>query len=68
MASQGMAVYEKIELCGANPLRHTFATKVRAVAGFEEVRTLLGHSEIGTSEIYAERDYAIASAVILAVG
>ncbi|QDT14610.1 tyrosine-type recombinase/integrase [Alienimonas californiensis] len=47
-----------------NQLRHTCATQLRAKYGIELTRTVLGHSDIGTSEIYAERDLAAAERVM----
>ncbi|MFH5802768.1 hypothetical protein [Alienimonas sp. DA493] len=49
-------------------LRHTRAPRLRAKYGIELTRTVLGHSDIGTSEIYAERDLAGAERVMRAVG
>ncbi|QDT16416.1 hypothetical protein CA12_25180 [Alienimonas californiensis] len=36
--------------------------------GIELTRTVLGHSDTGTSEIYAERDLAAAERVMREVG
>ncbi|NNJ24319.1 hypothetical protein LzC2_03750 [Planctomycetes bacterium LzC2] len=44
-----------------NQLRHTRATQLRAKYGIELTRTVLGHSDIATSAIYAERDLAVDS-------
>lgn len=43
-------------LWNPNQLRHSFATQVRREVGIEEARVLLGHSNIETTEIYAEQD------------
>jgi len=51
-----------------NQLRHTFATSVRREHGIEAVKILLGHSDLSTSEIYAERDTGKAQAVALKIG
>jgi integrase len=51
-----------------NQLRHTFATEVRKQFGIESVQVLLGHSNLRTSEIYAERDSAKGSLVAKAIG
>ncbi len=51
-----------------NQLRYTRATQLRAKYGIELTRTVLGHSDIGTSEIYAERDLAAAERVMREVG
>jgi len=49
-------------------LRHTFATAARKVVGVEVVETLLGHSFISTTEVYAERDLGAARELIRRVG
>ena len=49
-------------------LRHTAATEIRRRFGVESARTILGHSDIATSEIYAERDHEMASRIAAEVG
>jgi integrase len=49
-------------------LRHTFATEVRKSYGLEAVQVCLGHSKADVSQIYAERDYALAARVAREVG
>jgi integrase len=39
-----------------NRLRHLAATRIRARYGIEMTRTILGHSDVGVSLVYAERD------------
>jgi integrase len=39
-----------------NQLRHTFATRIRKEAGIEAASVLLGHSDIGVTQVYAQRD------------
>ena len=39
-----------------NQLRHNFGTNVRKSDGLEAASTMLGHSEIGVTQVYAERD------------
>lgn len=39
-----------------NQLRHSWATRVRREAGIEAAKTLLGHSQLNTTGIYAEQD------------
>jgi integrase len=51
-----------------NRLRHSAATEIRARFGIEAVRTVLGHAEMSTSEIYAERDHTLAARVAREVG
>jgi len=51
-----------------NQLRHTAATQVRAKLGLEHVQGMLGHSDIGTSQIYAERDRSLAIEAAMLLG
>jgi integrase len=51
-----------------NQLRHTFATKVRREHGLEVASILLGHSDVGVTQIYAEKDTQKAVAAIQAMG
>jgi integrase len=49
-------------------LRHTRATELRARYGVETTRTILGHTRVETSQIYAERDMNRAAEVMGQVG
>ncbi len=51
-----------------NRLRHTFATEVRKSHGLEAVQCCLGHAKASVTEIYAERDFALAARVVAEVG
>jgi integrase len=51
-----------------NQLRYTAATEIRRRFGLESARTILGHSDIATSEIYAERDHEMASRIASEIG
>jgi integrase len=51
-----------------NQLRHASATEVRMKFGVEAARTVLGHTKIGTTELYAERDLSLATRVAREVG
>ena len=51
-----------------NQLRHAAATEIRRRFGVESARTVLGHSDIATSEIYAERDHETASRIACEIG
>jgi len=57
-----------------NQLRHSAATNIRAAAksdtaaGVEISKTILGHSELRMTEIYAERDLNAAREVIARIG
>jgi site-specific recombinase XerD len=39
-----------------NQLRHTMATDVRRQFGLEHAATVLGHSELTVTQVYAEAD------------
>lgn len=49
-------------------LRHTAATTIRKHFGLEAAQTVLGHSKADVTQIYAERDYALAARVAREVG
>ncbi|MBA4189477.1 MAG: hypothetical protein C0467_15915 [Planctomycetaceae bacterium] len=51
-----------------NQLRHLFATTVRVQHGLEAAQVLLGHANASTTEIYAERDFTLATRVAKAIG
>jgi integrase len=51
-----------------NQLRHSAATEIRRKFGLEAAQTVLGHSQANVTEIYAERDYALAARVAKEVG
>jgi integrase len=51
-----------------NQLRHSFATEVRKEHGLEAAQVLLGHSKANTTEIYAERNEALAASVATKIG
>jgi integrase len=45
-------------------VRHTTGTALRAKYGVEAAKTVLGHSRVETSQIYAERDLAKAAEIM----
>lgn len=51
-----------------NQLRHAMATRVRREAGIEAAKTLLGHSQLNTTGIYAEQDRGRAIEVARMIG
>ena len=51
-----------------NQLRHTFATRVRKQHGLEAAQVLLGHSRADVTQVYAERNEQLASAVASKIG
>jgi integrase len=50
-----------------NQLRHSRATELRRY-GLDVVKTVLGHSKVETSQVYAERDLAKAEEIIREIG
>jgi integrase len=51
-----------------NQLRHALATRVRREFDLDSARTLLGHSKIGTTQVYAEQDRTKAIQVAAKIG
>jgi integrase len=51
-----------------NQLRHTFATRVRKQHGLEAAQVLLGHSRADVTQVYAERNEALAATVVAKIG
>lgn len=68
MAGDALKEWRKQHRWRPYSLRHSFATEIRRTHGLTEAQVLLGHSEIGTTQIYAEADRATAVAVIRKVG
>lgn len=57
-----------IESWAPNRLRHSLATSVRKSDGLEAAAVILGHSEIGVTQVYAEADRAKAIEVVRRIG
>jgi integrase len=51
-----------------NQLRHTYATQVRKAFGLEAAQVLLGHSKADVTQIYAEKNHAMAAEVAGKIG
>jgi len=49
-------------------LRHTAATRVRHAHGLEAAQVILGHTRADVTQIYAERDAALARAIAEKMG
>jgi integrase len=62
------AVKAKVGTWSPHRMRHTFATEVRKRYGLEAVQVTLGHAHASISEVYAERDHALAARVANEVG
>ncbi|MCE9567043.1 MAG: site-specific integrase [Planctomycetes bacterium] len=68
LVEAGVDVAEHVPHWHPNQLRHTFATEVRKAYGLEAVQVLLGHARADVSQVYAERDTALAVRVAAEVG
>jgi integrase len=55
-------------LWAPNRLRHTAATEIRKNHGLEAAQVILGHSQLGVTQVYAERDIAKGMEVARAIG
>ena len=51
-----------------NQLRHTAATEIRKRHGLEAAQVILGHSHLGVTQVYAERDIAKGMEVARLIG
>jgi integrase len=51
-----------------NQIRHATASKIRSTYGLDAARAVLGHSDMNTTEIYAERDRELAAKVMRGLG
>jgi site-specific recombinase XerD len=51
-----------------NQLRHNAATKIRGQFGLEAAASILGHSEVGVTQVYAEADRTRAIEVARVMG
>lgn len=52
----------------ANQIRHTYGTAVRRIFGLEGAQSVLGHERANTTEIYAEKNLALAVKVASVMG
>ncbi len=57
-----------IEKWPPNQIRHTTGTEIRSKYGLEAAQTVLGHSNAAVTEIYAERDLALAAKIARELG
>ena len=58
----------KITTWTPNRLRHARATELRRLHGLDAAQVVLGHSDAFVTEIYAERDFARAEAIMREIG
>jgi integrase len=62
------ATWQREHRWAPNQLRHSLATRVRREFDLDAAKTLLGHSQIGTTQLYAEKDRRRAIEVIRQIG
>ncbi|MBP3957173.1 site-specific integrase [Gemmata sp. G18] len=60
--------WQKAHRWHPNQLRHLFATEVRKGHGLEAAQVLLGHSRADVTQVYAERNEALAATVAAKIG
>ena len=63
-----LAAWQRDHRWSPNQLRHSAATDIRRRYGLEAAATVLGHAKADVTQIYAERDYALAARVAREVG
>lgn len=57
-----------VPVWGPNRLRHTAATEIRKRFGLEAAQAVLGHATMTITEVYAEKNVALAVQVAAAIG
>jgi integrase len=57
-----------IPVFSPNRLRHALATRVRQIYGLEAAQVILGHCKADVSQVYAERNTALARRVVEEIG
>jgi len=60
--------WRKAHRWAPNRLRHTYATKVRRDYDLEATQVLLGHSKANMTQIYAEKNEALAATIAAKIG
>lgn len=67
-AIQRACEIDELEHWTPNQLRHLAATEIRRQFDLDAAKTILGHSQVGTTEIYAEKDRMRAIEVARKIG
>jgi integrase len=66
---QKLAAEWRAEHCWSpNQLRHATGTEVRRQYGLEAAQVVIGHAKANTTQVYAERDQALAADVMREIG
>lgn len=66
--TRAAAEWRKEHCWSPNQLRHSRATIIRERYGIEAAQVVLGHSDPKTTQIYAERDFAMAARIMREIG
>ena len=66
---QKLAARWRAEHCWSpNQLRHAAGTEVRRQYGLEAAQVILGHAKADVTQVYAERDMALAAEIMSKIG
>ena len=66
---QALAAEWRAKYCWSpNQLRHAAGTEVRRQFGLEAAQVVLGHSKADVTQVYAERDQALAAEIMQKIG
>jgi integrase len=63
-----LKAFRKANRWHPHALRHSAATEIRGRYGLEAAQAVLGHSELWTTQIFREKNLAVAREVMLAIG
>jgi integrase len=63
-----LETWQKANRWHPHQLRHSVATRVRRRFGLEAAQAVLGHTELGTTQVYAERNLEAARDVMMKIG
>lgn len=66
--AQAVAQWRASHRWTPNQLRHSTATEIRRRFGLEAAQVVLGHAQASITQVYAERDFALAARVAREVG
>jgi integrase len=67
-ADEGVDNPQVIPRWHLNQLRHSAATEIRRTYGLEAAQVVLGHAKADVTQVYAERDFALAADVAKRIG
>jgi integrase len=62
------AAWRNTNCWSPNQLRHAAATEIRHNYGLEAAQVVLGHAKADTTQVYAERDMALAAEIMRKIG